>query len=185
MNQLKALIADAQTAFGRLTERERRLVSLAAAAVACFVVFLVLFSFSSAAGTYRRRTEDKLRKLAEVQALAASYREAEQTRQGVERNLTASNIRLISYLEEKGTAAGLDIPTMNPKADVAIGDGKIMESAVELTLTDITLGRLVDFLSSVERGPGVVKVKYLRIEPRVAQENLTAWVTIATYRMKN
>lgn len=185
MEKLKALLSDAQASFSRLTERERRLVGIAAVAVAVFVVSLVLLSFSSSASSYRKRTEDKLRKLAQVQALAASFRDAEQQRQGVERQLTASNIRLISYIEEKGTAAGLDIPTMNPKADVTLGDdGKIVESSVELTLTDITLGRLVDFLSGVETGPGVVKVKSLRVEPRPANENLTAWVTIATYRMK-
>ena len=184
MEKLKALFADAQAWFSRLTARERRLVGFAGVALTCFVVFLILWSFSTSASDYRRRTTDKLGKLAEVQALAASYREAEQVRQGVERQLTASNIRLISYLEEKGTAAGLDIPTMNPKSDVALGDGKIIESAVELTLTDISLGKLVDFLSAVETGPGVVKVKYLRVEPRTANETLTAWVTIATYRMK-
>ncbi|MBI3185219.1 MAG: type II secretion system protein M [Myxococcales bacterium] len=184
MEKLRTLISDAQASFARLTERERRLVGIAALAVVGFVVFLIAFSFSSSADAYRRRTQDKLSKLGEVQALAASYRDAEQQRQGVERQLGASNIRLISYVEEKGTAAGLDIPTINPKADVTLGDGKIVESAVELTLTDISLGRLVDFLSLVEAGPGVVKVKNLRVEPRVASETLTAWVTIATYRLK-
>jgi general secretion pathway protein M len=66
---------------------------------------------------------------------------------------------------------------------VPVGDGKIVESSVELTLTDVTLGKLVDFLQSVERGPGVVKVKYLRIEPRPSDQLLTAWTTIATYKL--
>jgi general secretion pathway protein M len=30
----------------------------------------------------------------------------------------------------------------------------------------------------------VVKVKYLRIEPRVNDQTVTAWATIATYRLK-
>ncbi|MHB8875181.1 MAG: type II secretion system protein GspM [Myxococcaceae bacterium] len=184
MEKLKALFADAQTWFSRLTQRERRLVGFASVAMTALVVFLVLWSFGNSAASYRRRTGEKLAKLAEVQGLAASYRDAEQARQGVERQLSATNIKLISFLEEKGTTAGLDIPTMNPKSDVALGDGKIIESAVELTLTDVTLGKLVDFLTTVETGPGVVKVKYLRIEPRVASETLTAWVTIATYHLK-
>lgn len=184
MEKLKSLVAEAQTAFSRLTTREKRMVSAAGGAVAIFIVFMVLVSFSSSATAYRNRTEQKLRTLGEVDALAASYREAEQARQAVERQLTASDVKLISYLEEKGTAAGLNIPTINPKPDVPIGDGKIIESSVELTLTDITLRNLVEFLSQVETGPGIVKVKYLRVEPRPANETLTAWVAVATYRMK-
>lgn len=184
MEQLKALIADAQSRFSRLTSREQRLVGLAGSAAVVFVLFLIFISFTTTAATHRRRTADNLAKLAQVQALAASFRDAEQKRQTVERELSASNVRLISYLEEKGTAAGLDIPTLNPKGDVGIGDGKIVESAVELTLTDIPINKLVDFLGHVEAGPGVVKVKNLRVEPRVASETLTAWVTIATYHLK-
>ena len=41
-----------------------------------------------------------------------------------------------------------------------------------------------DFLTAVEAGPGIVKVKNLRVEPRVEQESVTAWVTVATYRLK-
>lgn len=184
MEKLRALLSDAQSSFARLSQRERRLVGLAGAALAGFIVFIILFSFSSSAATYKRRTQDKLQKLSEIQALAASYREAEQERQGVEQALTQSEVGLISLLEEKGTAAGVAIPTMNPKADVAIGDGKIIESAVELTLIDVQIDRLVDFLQGVEASPGVVMVKYLRLEPKPGQENLTAWVTIATYRLK-
>jgi general secretion pathway protein M len=184
MDRLKALLSDVQNWFQRLTERERRLVIIAGSALGAFVLFLVLFSFSSSAAGYRRRTEDKLLKLKEVQSLAASYREAEQNRQAMERQLTTNKLSLNSYLEDKATAAGLSIPVMNPKPDTLIADGKIIESAEEFTLTDIPVNRMVDFLSAVERGPGVVKVKLLRLEPRAANQTLTVWATIATYRLK-
>ncbi len=184
MEKLKAKLADLLAAFGRLTEREKRMVMVAGVAVVFFVVFIVLYSFGASADRTKRRIADKTTKLAQVQNLATSFRAAEQVRQGVEQKLDASNIRLISYVEEKATAAGLDTPSMQPKADVALGDGRIVESSVEFTLTDVPLGRLVDFLTSIETGPGVVKVKYLRIEPRVANETLTAWVTVSTYKLK-
>lgn len=184
MEQLRGLLSDVQAWFAGLTSRERTLVLLAGGAVTAFVVFLILFSFATGAGATRRRTEEKLAKLRETQALAESYNEAERARQEVERQLGSNAVHLISYLEEKGTAANLEITTMNPKGDVALGDGKIVESAVELTFTDITISKLHAFLSTVERGPGVVKVKFLRVEPRAASETVTAWTTIATYRLK-
>ena len=55
---------------------------------------------------------------------------------------------------------------------------------MELTLTDVQLTKLVDFLCSVEQGPGVVRVKFLRIEPRTKDGMLTAWTTVAAYRLK-
>ncbi len=184
MDRLRALLADVQAWLQRLTPRERRLVAVAGSAAGAFVLFLILIAFSTSAAGYRRRTDQKLAKLREVQTLAASYREAEQNRQAMERQLTASNVSLMTYLEERGAGAGLSIPAMNQKPEVLIADGKIVESSVEMTLTDITINRLVDFLSAVERGPGVVKVKYLRIEPRLSNQTLTAWATVATYRLK-
>lgn len=184
MDQLRQLIAPVQTWFASLSVREKRLVLGAGGAVIAFILLITFMSFASAARSYQSRTEKKLQQLTEVNTLAASFNQAKSQREAVENNLRRSDVKLITYLEEKGSAIGLDIPTMNPKGDMPIGDGTIIESAVELTLTDIPLNKLVDFLNSVEAGPGVVKVKYLRVEPRPANETLTAWTTIATYRMK-
>ena len=127
----------------------------------------------------------KLRKLDDIQTLAQSYREAEQRRAALEQQLQASNVKLITLLEEKGQRAGLEIPTLNPKPDAPLDGDKIVESSVELTLTDVKLNRLLDFLRYVEEGPGIVKVKYLRLEPRPQAEALTAWVLVSSYHPKN
>ena len=184
MGQLRELITQVQTWFERLSARERRLVSIAGGAVLAFVLFVTIFSFANTASKSRARTADKMAKLQEVESLAASYREAQQARQSVEQQLTAQDVRLITYIEDKATAAGIEVPTMSPKGDVGIGDGKIVESTVDLTLTDVDLRKLTDFLRTVESGPGVVKVKNLRVEPRPASNTLTAWVSVSTYKMK-
>src|SRR5215475_9832076 len=110
--RLRALLADVQAWLQRLTPRERRLVTYAGSAACAFVLFLILIAFSASASGYRRRTEQKLNKLREVQTLAASYREAEQNRAAMERQLSASKVSLMTYLEEKGAGAGLSIPAM-------------------------------------------------------------------------
>jgi general secretion pathway protein M len=185
MNQLKEALLKVQAWFQTLTGRERRLVALAGAAVVVFILFIVVFTFANTASAIRNRTAKKIQQLDEVQALAAGFREGEAKRAALEAQLKASNVRLASYLEEKGNKAGLDIPSINPRADVTLAGDKIVESSVEVTLTDIKINRLVDFLNYVEQGPGMVKVKYLRVEPRAANESLTAWVTVSTYRLKN
>jgi general secretion pathway protein M len=184
MENLRRILNEVRARFDGLNPRERWMVLGAGAAVLSFVVFLIFLSFGNSATAYRKRTEQKLAKLREAQTLAASYRQAQQDRQVVEQQLTASNVRLISYIEEKATQAGLVVPNMTPKGDVGLGDGQIIESTVELTFTDVDLRKLYNFLLTVENGPGVVKVKSLRLEPRASSETLTAWTTVATYRMK-
>lgn len=184
MNTLRNFISEFAEVFGRLTPRERRLVALAALAVFLFTLYLVMHSFSSTAQSYKEAIKAETQRLGEAQKLEQSYREAESKRMAAEQQLKNSNVRLISYIEEKGTAAGLSIPTIYPKSEMPLGESNILENTIEVTLTDIKLDRLVKFLSSVESGPGIIKVTQLRIEPRIANETLTAWVTVASYRMK-
>jgi general secretion pathway protein M len=184
MNQLKLLIGNVQSWLAALSTRERRMVFAAAGAVGVFALFFTLNQISSAGHATERRIQDKLAKLQEVQELASSYSESENKRQAMERQLSSNGVKLISYIQEKGTTAGLDIQSMNPKSDSQLAESSnIVESGVELTLTDVNIRKLVDFLTSVEVG-GAVKVKTLRMEPHKATDNLTAWLTIVTYRLK-
>lgn len=179
------LQATLQTSLSTLSVRERRMVTFAAVALVAFLVFLITFTFGNTADSIRRRTQEKILKLDDVQTLAAGYGQARATQEAMERQLAASNVRLISYLEEKAQKTGLELPTINPRADVQLEGSKIVESAVEVTLTDVKLNRLIEFLTLVEAGPGIVKVRYMRLEPRVPNETITAWLTIATYHLKN
>jgi general secretion pathway protein M len=184
MDRLRQRWAELQSWLSGLSRREKVLVGSATAAVVCFVLFVILLALASAADDTRRRTTSKLAQLATAQALSQSYAEAERARKADEAQLSSSGVSLITYLEEKGSQAGVDIPALTPKADAPVGDGRIVESTVELTLTDVPLSRLVAFLALVERGPGMVRVKSLRIEPRLKENVLTAWATVATYKLK-
>src|SRR5450755_3651594 len=184
MDRLRQRWADLQTWLSGLSRRERVLVGAASAGVLCFAIFIILFSLANAADDTRRRTAAKLSQLATAQALSQSYAEAERARKADEAQLATCGVSLMTYLEEKGAQAGLAIPALTPKADAPIGDGRIVESTVELTLTDISVSALVSFLAAVERGPGMVRVKSLRVEPRTKDNVLTAWATVATYKLK-
>ncbi len=173
-----------QNSFSTLSVRERRLVTAGGLAAVGFIVFMVLFTFGQKADSLRRTIEKKTGTLESVLTLAAGYRDQRSAQEQVERQLAASNVKLISFLEEKAKAAGVELPSISPKPDVTIDGTKIVESGVEITLTDVKLDRLVEFVTALEAGPGIVKVKYLRLEPRPANENLTAWISIATYRLK-
>ena len=184
MSALSDLTASVSASFTTLSQRERRMLVAAGLALLLFVAFMVLMGFSNRGAAIRRRTQEKIAKLEEVQSLAAGFGNQKAAQEALERQLAGSNVRLISYLEEKAKKTGLELPSINPRADALLENSKISESSVELTLTDVKLNRLTDFLTAVEAGPGIVKVKYLRLEPRPQNETATAWLTIATYHSK-
>jgi general secretion pathway protein M len=184
MSAFSEIQTSVQSSFAAMSAREKRMVGGAGLALALFVVMMVSITSAKKAQAIRQRTADNIARLEEIQTLAAGYREAKAKQEGLENQLRGSNVRLVSFLEEKAKPAGIELPSINPKADMPLEGSKIIESAVEITLTDVKLNRLIDFLKSIEAGPGIIKVKYLRLEPRVAQETVTAWVTVATYKMK-
>ena len=184
MDRLRLLWAELQAWFLRLNPRERVMVTTAGGATLVVVTFVTLFLLSSSADATRHRTQSKLQRLAEAEQLAAGYSEAERVRKQAEAALTSSDVSLPTFVDEKGRKAGLEIPSLNPKGDIPVGDGRIIESSVELTLTDVSLPKLVDFLGTLEQGPGVVRVTFLRIEPRPKDGVLTAWTTVTSYRLK-
>jgi len=184
MDRLRLLWGDVQAWYLKLNPRERVLVTTAGVATVVVTTLVVLFLLATSADNTRHRTQSKLQRLAEAEQLAAGYAEAERARKRAEAALSASDVSLLTYVNDRGKQAGLDIPSLNPKGDIPVGDGRIIESSVELTLTDVTLPRLVDFLGSVEQGPGVVRVTFLRIEPRPKDGVLTAWTTVTAYRLK-
>jgi general secretion pathway protein M len=185
MSALTDLQTNLSNSFSALSSREKKMLIFAGLAVLVFVMFMVLFSSAKTANDIRSRTMKKIQNLEEVQELASGYGDAKAKQSQLEAQLQASNVRLISFLEEKAQKAKLELPSINPKADLPLENSKIVESSVELTLTDVKLNRLLDFVSSVEAGPGIVKVKYMRLEPRLPQESITAFLTISTYKLKN
>lgn len=184
MNPIQNSINEVSSAFGRLTPREKRLVSIGSVAIVMFVLYFVQHSFDKSAESHKASIDAETRRIVKAQALSETYRESEAKRLAAEQQLKSNNVRLISYIEEKATAAGLTIPTLYPKSEMPLGESAILENTLDITLTDIKIDRLVKFLSSLESGPGIIQVSSLRIEPRVEKETLTAWITVASYRMK-
>ncbi len=183
MDAIKQALAQLQARFAALTGREQKLVLALIPVFIAVVLFVLIFSFNNSANTIRKRTENKLQQLNAARELAGNFSQAEGKRRAAEQLLSQGNVRLISALEQKAQQNGLQIPSMTPRGETPLGDGRILETRVDLTLADVSVRQTVDFLSSVERGPGVVKVTYLRLEPRPAQENLTATVNVSAYRL--
>ncbi len=183
MNRIQQLLNDAGAAFGRLTSRERGLVSLAAGTALVLVIALTSLSVSSAVSRREARIRSKSAQLEEVAKLTTGYRSAEAQRQDLERRLTANKLQLFSYLDDLAKRQKLEIGGLSDKGMAPIPDTKVVESSVEVTFTRISLERILRFLQEVETGQGLVKVTRLQLRTRSDEPVLDAWLVLTTYTL--
>jgi len=166
-----------------LTRREQILLLATLAALLVAIFFIIHLQISDRAQTIQRRTADKMVRFERIEQLTTSYHLGQKRREHFEHMLDESPSALISHVEQAAARANIEISSITPRADASLDGENILERSVELTLTNVTLERLVAFLKACETGPGIILIKQLRIEPR-PQNLLTSWVTVATYSKK-
>jgi type II secretory pathway component PulM len=183
MNRIQQLLTDAAAAFGRLTARERGLVSMSAGAVVVLIVALTSLSVSSAVSRREARIRTKAAQLDEVAKLTTGYRAAEMQRQDLERRLAGNKLQLFSYLDDLAKRQKIEIGGLSDKGSTPIPDTKVVEASVEVTFTRIPIEKILKFLQEVESGQGLVKVTRLQLRPRSDEAVLDAWLVLTTYTL--
>ena len=181
LERLRRLRASAEAWFGALAPRERTLVSAAAAAVVLFVLFLAGTAVSRGISAREARIEAKTRVLSQVGKLAASYRAAQGERQALEARLKGRPVQLMSHVSQTGAALGIEVNDLRPTGAPVETEG-LVEESVEVSLPRLDMGRLARLLQALEGGPGVVKVRRVRITTRSDDPALVdVTLVVATY----
>jgi general secretion pathway protein M len=184
MERLLRLRAELLAWLGKLSPRERVMVSAAAVAVLLFVGSLVSLRISSSISAREQRIEDKTRVLSQVSKLAAGYRQRQAERQAMEARLKGPPVQLLSYISQQGTAMQIDVGDLRPVTAPGETEG-FKEDAVEVNLARVDLGKLARFLQALERGQGVVKVRRIRLNTRADDpRQVDATFTVSAYQLK-
>jgi type II secretory pathway component PulM len=182
--RLRAQLGELSDYLAAASPRERRLLAFAGAGVALFVT---LVGVGSVSATIRRR-EDALdeKRLAfeKIQRLAQNYGEKEQERQLLEAKLRQSPPALMSFVDERAKAEGIEIGGMSDRGVVSGGvGGKPRESSVEVNLGKVPLEKLARLLKAIEQSPGVVRVRRLRVRKSTDnKETLDVTLTISAWQ---
>jgi general secretion pathway protein M len=185
MERLKQLRAAVETWLAQLAPRERVLVSVAAAAVALFTVSLVASRVSSGISAREARIEEKTKILSQIGKLAAGYRVAQAERQQIESRLKGQQVQLISHVAQTGATLGVDVNDLRPSGAPTESNG-LVEESVEVNLVRIELAKLARLVQALERGPGVVKVRRLRVSTRTDDPLLVdASIVVSTYTLRS
>jgi len=184
MERLRKIQASVEAFLGRLSPRERVMVSSAAAAVVLFVFFLVVTGVSRSVGAREKRIETKTEMLSQIGKLTRGYRQAQAERQSLEARLKGPPIQLMSFVSQTGAQSGVEVNDLRPGTP-STADG-LTEESVEVNLARIDMARLARLVDALERGPGVVKVRRIRISTRNDDPNLVdVTLQVATWQMKS
>jgi general secretion pathway protein M len=184
METWKRLRADAEAWLGKLSPRERLLVTVAALTAAVAAIWIVSHAIGSGISAREARIENKTKVLSQVGKLAEVYRRREAERKGLEAKLKGSPVALMSHISQTGATLGIAVNDLRPTTTPGEADG-LSEESVEVNLARIELTKLAALLQSLERGAGVVKVRRLRVTTRSDDPALVdATLLVSTYQLK-
>src|SRR5690242_6831553 len=140
MESLRKLRADLEAWFGGLAPRERVLVSLAAVAVALFVVFLGFAKVQRGIASREANIDRKTQVLAQVGKLAQGYRQAQAERTQLEAKLKGPPLQLMSFVSQTGQKLGIEVNDLRPGTPgVGSANDKVVEDTVEVNLAKLDL----------------------------------------------
>jgi general secretion pathway protein M len=185
LERLRKLRADVEAWLATLSPRERVLVGVAAAAVVLFVGSLVVASVSRGISAREGRVEAKTRIVSQVGKLAEGYRRAQAERQQLEGRLRGNRVPLLSHISQTGATLAVEVNDLRPSGAPVEANG-VVEESVEVNLARIDFTRLARFVQALEGGPGVVKVRRIRVATRADDPQLVdATLVVATYTLKS
>jgi type II secretory pathway component PulM len=184
MGRLRGLIDDLSDYLGAASPRERRLMLLAGGGLLAFVVLVTAGSVSSAIRRKEDAVEEKRLAFEKIQRLAQNYGEKEQERQLLEAKLRQSPPALMSFVDERAKAEGIEVGGMSDRGVVSGGTaGKPKESSVEVNLGKVPLEKLAKLLKAIEQSPGVVRIRRLRVRKSTDnKETLDVTLTISAWQ---
>ncbi len=182
MNRIRDALAAAEQYLARLSARERLLVGAATATFLAAVIAVGTLAFSRAIRRREETIETKSKALADIGALASTYRERDMRRRRLEDRLRTP-VKLFTFIDDISKQQGVEIGDMQDRGSTT-GSDKISESVVEFDLSKLTLDKLTAFLNAIEHGPHLVKVKKIRVRTRLDDPNsVDVSLTVATYSM--
>ena len=170
--------------FERMSAREQ-VMSLALIATILLMIFVFGGYFvNRGIKAQQARIAAKEKKLAEVGELRTDYQRRLNEQKRIANQVRGNNgLRLLSYLEDKGKLAGIDLKNIVPRPGEATGSDQVKEEAAEVLVKNVSLDKLHEFLKQVERGNSLVKVRRLKIKQRFDnKEMLDASVTVGTFK---
>lgn len=170
----------------KLTKRERLYVTLGTLLVTVFLVFqFILLPLMNAQAKVRHSITVQEKALEEIIALRAEYHRLRADSGNIGTILAgrSKGFTLFSFLEEHAGRAGIKTNIKYMKPSLSTEATPYRESSVEMSLEEITLKQLVEYLYLIESPENLVWIKRMSVKQSKGNTDyLTALMHVVTYR---
>ncbi len=183
MAKLRHSIEAVRQGFARLNQQEQFLVLAIGAGLVLLLLVGLGGGVASAITRAEHRVKVKTDQLAQVLQLQGEYKARVAEKEARLRDLDRSKVRLVSLVEDVARQAGVEIGQLRPEDLEPTAEG-IIESRVDLKVANLSADRLQDFLQRLERTPGVVVVRRLKVSKPYRKETLDVELTVTTFKRK-
>ncbi len=178
------LIGQALSSFGRLSSRERLLVSITALALVLFVFVGGIYLVQGRLSKAERRLGERKSQLQQVLGLESQFRQSQQDRQRFKKRLERNDVQLFSLLPKVAGELGLTLNDLNERRN-PLKESGVDEISVDVNLKQMSLDKLDAFLQGVENASrgGLVKILKIKVKTRFDNpELLDVNMKVATYK---
>ena len=169
-----------------LSPRERRLLLVMGGMFFVFVIFIVVFVFSASVGDLEDENDQMIKSLRLLDEKEADYK-ARKHKQPAARRATQKPTPLRTLVEKVSRKLEVDTPDMKELPDLRHG-GQWMEHAMELTIREIDVLKLTEFMEEIESNRGLfpIAISKLTINKRKRPTGAAYQVklTISTYEQQ-
>ena len=182
---MKSKLDSLSSAFERLSGREQVMTLFLVVAISGFILGMGTYFVGKDLKRRDARITAKTKKLVELQGLRANYqrRLADQNRLAAEIKKN-NKTRLLSYIETVSKQANTEIRNAAERSGQNTGSDILKEVAAEVSVQNVSIDRLYDFLKRIEAGNRLVKVRKLEIKTRFDNPKmLDAKVTVGTFKV--
>ena len=181
---MKAKLSQFATAFERLSGREQIMVVFMILALIGMIVGFGGYFVNRDLSSSKKSIDAKIEKLKEIAELRSDYQrrlnEQKRLADEVRKN---KDTRILSYLEGLSKKANIEMKNASERQGEATGSDLVKVEAAEVTIQNVSLDRLYEFLRQIEEGNRLVKVRRLKIKTRFDnKEMLDATVTVGTFK---
>lgn len=172
-----------KTGYEQLEQREKVFVGIGGLFLILFLLLqLVVIPFFSARQRLVRSVDDKKSALVKIVDLQKRYRQLQGTAERSRAEIAGhgTGFSLFSFVEDQAIRADVKKQMLSMRPLAPATDGNSRESAVEVKLHRVSLGRLVAFLKLVENPDKMVFVHSISIQESTGANFVDVILQVAT-----
>jgi type II secretory pathway component PulM len=165
-------IAYVAAEWGRISARERRLISILGGSFAGCAVLLVGYLVFDAVSTMSQENQDMRDAIDLIAKHSDEYRDAKAKASAIAARVGTEPPQLAAELEAAAKEAGIQIPETADRPEAAAGK-RYVEHSLDVKLRKVDLKSLATFLSKIETGRSLVLITRLGIRRSFGSDGTT------------